>query len=89
MGLFIGKKKSSKSDTIQLSLSESRLLFKKYLELGCSEEESDARVKKVKKHLKLLQDSLRMQNKEQKEINEAFYREYEKLLCEAENGRFG
>lgn len=74
--------------TLRLTKSESQVLFQKYLNLGLPDEECKDRLRKVHKHLKLLQESLRMNNKTESEVNEAFYQEYEKLLMEAENGRF-
>jgi len=74
--------------SLKLTSAESRLLFDKYCEMGLTVEESNERVRKVHKYLKQLSDSFKTQNKTSVEINEAFYNEYEKLLNEAETGRF-
>jgi|GEM_PF-6435693 hypothetical protein len=85
MGLLDKKKKYS---AVNLTSTESRLLFNKYLELGMSEAEANKTLQKRKKYLRTVVNALKQQNKTDKEINLAFTEEYEKMLMEAENGRF-
>ena len=76
--------------TLSLTRQESQVLFDKYIALGYTEQESSSMVKKVKKHLKLLQNSLKRQKTlSDEEINQRFYDEYAKLLMEAEKADMG
>ncbi|MFP4457180.1 MAG: hypothetical protein ACLFPS_05915 [Clostridia bacterium] len=63
-----------------LNLRESQALFKILIKNGLSYEEADKRVKDLKKYQKELFQRLKSENKSEKEISEAFKKEFDKLV---------
>lgn len=62
--------------------SERQLLWRKYVRLDFTAEEANKRINNFCTHLKNMKEKLEKQNKPEKEINEKFRKEFEKLCRE-------
>ena len=77
------KQVSKKLRTLYISKTEKDVLYPKFKKKGFTSKESNERIKKLCLQMEIVKEKLKNENLEEKEINEKFLEEYNKLIEKA------